>query len=312
MESACVGEHGDHVDAEVGGGVGGESFDAAGELDADAAGSVGFGPVVESCGEEDQALVEAADWALFDLPDIFPGFVGVEELSGVPFGGALGKRQAMFGGDVALLLKLFGAVGDLLDTSQVGWPFSSGVGQGRGLTPLAALSETGGVTANDPSVSSVNAYRIVQSALRENFDDLRALLDAIGDGDLTRRLTPEDWNVREILLHVVHTERWLQPQLMELRRVVAPALALPMVGGVTLPDSESEASLAELRWALTSVREDTERLLSDLTPSQLREPGNLEIDGETLDLSLRSMALTAADHQLTHVRQIQRTLGRSP
>ena len=152
----------------------------------------------------------------------------------------------------------------------------------------------------------------VQGALRQNFDELRALLDACSDDRLEERLTPSEWSVREILLHVVHSERWLHPQLMLLRREVAPQLAIPQVGGVTLPDTESDASLPQLRWALTSVREDTERLLGDLSDRQLREPANLELDGEVLDMSLRTIALTAADHQLFHVRQIQRTLGIAP
>lgn len=152
----------------------------------------------------------------------------------------------------------------------------------------------------------------VQAALAQNFEEMRSLLDACSDDQLNDRLGPAEWTVRQILLHVVHSERWLHPQLMLLRREVAPQLAIPRVGGVTLPDTESEALLPELRWALTSVREDTERLLVDLTPDQLREPANLELDGEVLDMSLRTIALTAADHQLFHVRQIQRTLGIAP
>ena len=152
----------------------------------------------------------------------------------------------------------------------------------------------------------------MQAALEQNFDELRTLLDACSDDRLSDRLTPAEWSVREILLHVVHSERWLHPQLMLLRREVAPQLSIPPVGGVTLPDTESEASLPELRWALTSVREDTERLLTDLSADQLREPANIELDGDVLDMSLRTIALTAADHQLFHVRQIQRTLGIAP
>ena len=147
------------------------------------------------------------------------------------------------------------------------------------------------------------------AALEQNFDELRALLDVIDDNSLEQRLTPAEWSVREILLHLVHSERWLHPQLMLLRREVAPQLAVPQIGGVTLPDTESNPSLAELRWALTSVREDTGRLLDDLSADQLREPANIELDGDVLDMSLRTIALTAADHQLFHVRQIQRTLG---
>ena len=152
----------------------------------------------------------------------------------------------------------------------------------------------------------------VQAALAENFGELRALLDLCSDDSLGQRLTPAEWSVREILLHLVHSERWLHPQLMLLRREVAPGLAVPRVGGVTLPDTETDASLPELRWALTSVREDTERLLDGLSGAQLREPANIELDGDVLDMSLRTLALTAADHQLFHVRQIQRTLGIAP
>ncbi|MDE2746336.1 MAG: DinB family protein [Chloroflexota bacterium] len=152
----------------------------------------------------------------------------------------------------------------------------------------------------------------VRAALEQNFDELRALLDMCGDEQLCERLGEGEWSVREILLHLVHSERWLHPQLMLLRREVAPHLPIPRVGGVTLPDTESEASLPELRWALTSVREDTERLLADLSPDHLREPANFELDGDVLDMSLRTIALTAADHQLFHVRQIQRTLGIVP
>lgn len=152
----------------------------------------------------------------------------------------------------------------------------------------------------------------VRAALEQNFSELRALLDSCDEERLSERLGDNEWCVREILLHLVHSERWLHPQLMLLRREVAPQLPVPRIGGVTLPDTESDASLPELRWALTSVREDTERLLADLSPDHLREPANLELDGDVLDMSLRTIALTAADHQLFHVRQIQRTLGIVP
>ena len=118
--------------------------------------------------------------------------------------------------------------------------------------------------------------------------------------------------MREILLHVVHSERWLQPQLMLLRRAVAPAPAHARRGRRHPARQRIRRPAARAALGLSTVREDTERLLSDLTPLQLREPANLELDGEVLDLSLRSMALTAADHQLTHVRQIQRILGPHP
>ena len=155
----------------------------------------------------------------------------------------------------------------------------------------------------------------VLAELRANFAALAALLDSLAEEDLARRLAPEEWSVAEILLHLVHAERWLQPQLLELRRAVAPAAAVPSIGGVTLPDTESKLSVAELRWAGSAVRGDTERLLEGLEWTQLREPANISVgapeDGDVIDLSLRTMALTIADHQLFHLRQIERTLGRA-
>lgn len=58
------------------------------------------------------------------------------------------------------------------------------------------------------------------------------------------------------------------------------------------------------------MREETLALLRGMTARQLREPANLLLDDDVIDLSFRTMLLTAADHQLFHVRQIERTLGR--
>ncbi len=170
--------------------------------------------------------------------------------------------------------------------------------------------------SGEPSVNPVNPVPTagagdVLRALDENFTDLRSLLDRLADDQLDARLAPSEWSVREILLHLIHSERWIQPQLLLLRRSVAPQLSVPQVGGVTLPDTEADASLAELRWGLTAVREDTVRLLARLSHDQLREPANMELDGDIVDTSIRTLAFTAADHQLFHVRQIQRTLGLS-
>ena len=151
----------------------------------------------------------------------------------------------------------------------------------------------------------------VLAELRANLQALGALLDSLSEDDLQRQLAPDEWSVAQILLHLIHAERWLQPQLLELRRAVAPALPVPSIGGITLPDTESKLSLAELRWAAAAVREDTLRLLDGLDSAQLREPANVSVDGDIIDLSLRTMALTVADHQLFHLRQIERTLGKN-
>ncbi len=159
--------------------------------------------------------------------------------------------------------------------------------------------------------SPVNDPDALAAVLQENLAEMLAVVDGMTPQELDARLGPEEWSVREILLHVVQAERWLQPQLLDLRRAVAPALPLPPAGAAALPEAEHNPDINELRWALGAVREETRRLLQGLSPEQLREPANLGEGEDAVDISFRTMLLTAADHQLFHVRQIQRTLGRS-
>ena len=155
-----------------------------------------------------------------------------------------------------------------------------------------------------------NAPDAIAAVLRENLAELSALLDAVRPADLAIRLGEDEWSVAEILLHLVHAERWMQPQVLDLRQAVAPALAVPAYEPLHLPEGDPPPEINELRWAVRAVREETLQLLRGLTATHLREPGLLGDDEEAVDISLRTMLLTIADHQLFHVRQIQRTLGR--
>ena len=164
----------------------------------------------------------------------------------------------------------------------------------------------------DPlSPNHPNALRIV---LQENLDEMLTVVDAMTPDEIDTRLDDGSWSVREILLHVIHSERWLQPQLLAIRRAVAPALNVPLDDGLALPSPDADPDVNELRWALNAVREGTERLLDGLSAEQLREPADVPVDeggdDATVDVSFRTMLLTAADHQLFHVRQLQQTLGR--
>ena len=162
---------------------------------------------------------------------------------------------------------------------------------------------------SESDTNAANSPQALPAVLQENLRELSQLLAGIDDKALDQRLEGE-WSVREIVLHMVHAERWMHPQLHELRVAVAPETSAPALGGVTLPDPTTEPDLNELRWAINAVREDTERLLNGLTPAQLREPANIVVAEEVIDLSFRTMILTVADHQLFHVRQIARTLAR--
>jgi uncharacterized damage-inducible protein DinB len=161
-----------------------------------------------------------------------------------------------------------------------------------------------------PTPASANDPDALRGVLAENLAELRTLLDQLAPVDLDARLVETEWSVREIVLHVLHAERWLLPQLTELRRSVAPNLPQPPGDVVQLPEPQHAPDLNELRWALGAVRDETEWLLVGMTCAQTREPANLAVEEETVDVSFRTMLLTAADHQLFHVRQIQRTLGR--
>ena len=78
---------------------------------------------------------------------------------------------------------------------------------------------SGPASANDPAA--------LRAVLAENLAELTALLDGVSGADLDVRLGDGEWSVREIVLHLLHAERWLLPQLTELRRAVAPGLPLP-------------------------------------------------------------------------------------
>jgi uncharacterized damage-inducible protein DinB len=153
--------------------------------------------------------------------------------------------------------------------------------------------------ANDPEA--------LKQTLRENLDELLTVLTRVAPDALDSRLDDDEWSVREVVLHVIHAERWLQPQLSELRWAVSEKPP-PLIGGITLPDHDSDPDLNELRWAINAVREDTARLLDGLTAEELREPANVEVADDIIDFSFRTMLLTVADHQLFHVRQIERIL----
>ena len=178
----------------------------------------------------------------------------------------------------------------------------------RALTSLLRLADTA-VVSNDPVA--------IAAVLAENLRELTATIERLTPSDLDRRLAQAEWSVREVLLHVIHAERWLQPQLAELREAVAPERAALLSDAVRLPAADSAADVNELRWAVNAVREDTCRLLEGLEPAQLREPGIVEVAGETedasqgVDVSLRTLLLTIADHQLFHVRQLERILDSS-
>ena len=95
------------------------------------------------------------------------------------------------------------------------------------------------VSANDPAA--------LRAVLAENLAELTALLDGVSGADLDVRLGDGEWSVREIVLHLLHAERWLLPQLTELRRAVAPGLPLRPPDVVALPTIEELKEENELR-----------------------------------------------------------------
>ena len=63
-----------------------------------------------------------------------------------------------------------------------------------------------------PVPSGANDPNQLRALLAENLAELSALLGGLNGTDLDTRLGDEEWSVREILLHLLHAERWLLPQ----------------------------------------------------------------------------------------------------
>ena len=73
------------------------------------------------------------------------------------------------------------------------------------------------------SDTPANDASAVAAVLRENLAELNELLSGVAPDQLDLRAAPGEWSVREIVLHIIHAERWTQPQLLEIRQAVDPS-----------------------------------------------------------------------------------------
>ncbi len=138
---------------------------------------------------------------------------------------------------------------------------------------------------------------------------LRALLDGLPPAWTDAREGPERWSPYEVVGHLVHGERtdWIPRAEMILR--VGEAESCPPFDRVAMLRDSAGRSLGELLDLFARLRgENVSRLRAmALTPADLGRRGrHPELGAVTLGQHLA----TWVAHDLSHIRQIVRTMGR--
>jgi DinB superfamily len=138
---------------------------------------------------------------------------------------------------------------------------------------------------------------------------LRALLDGLPPAWTDAREGPEHWSPYEVVGHLVHGERtdWIPRAEMILR--VGEAEPFPPFDRVAMLRDSAGRSLGELLDLFARLRgENVSRLRAmALTPADLARRGR---HPELGPVTLGQHLATWVAHDLSHIRQIVRTMGR--
>jgi hypothetical protein len=138
---------------------------------------------------------------------------------------------------------------------------------------------------------------------------LRALLDGLPDEWISAREGPGSWSPYDIVGHLIHGERtdWI-PRAEHILRV-GDAEAFPPFDRVAMFRESAGKSLGELLDTFARLRgESVARLLAlALTPADLDRRGR---HPELGPVTLGQHLATWLAHDLSHIRQIVRVMGR--
>jgi DinB family protein len=138
---------------------------------------------------------------------------------------------------------------------------------------------------------------------------LRALLDGLPTEWTMAREGPESWSPYDVVGHLIHGERtdWIPRAELILR--VGEAEAFPRFDRVAMFRDSAGQSLAELLEIFGRLRSESVARLRAmaLTPADLERRGR---HPELGSVTLRQHLATWVAHDLSHIRQIVRVMGR--
>lgn len=142
---------------------------------------------------------------------------------------------------------------------------------------------------------------------REAPDVVARLMEGVAERELKRKPAPGKWSVSEIVAHLAEDElvsSWRYRQMLEYETPILPGF-----------DQDLWATLADyaawkLEDALTMfrlLREANLRMFAQLTNEQWERDGMHTERGKT---TVRSLCRHMAAHDMNHIEQIRRILGR--
>lgn len=142
---------------------------------------------------------------------------------------------------------------------------------------------------------------------REAPRTLAAIIENVAEAQLKKRPAPGRWSVTEILAHLAEdelTSSWRYRQMLEHDGVPLPGFDQDLWAKVGDYNSwKPEEALAMFRM----LREANLRLFAHLTPEQWERRG---VHSERGELTVRSLCRHMAAHDINHIEQVRRILGR--
>ncbi|MBJ2173050.1 DinB family protein [Aureibaculum sp. A20] len=144
-----------------------------------------------------------------------------------------------------------------------------------------------------------------KTELRKGFETGKITIinffESIPKKKLTHRYQPEKWSIKEILQHLIDTERIFMYRCFRIARQDKTALAGYDQDDYIAPSGADEKTIANLLNEFTTNRNHSISLLNSLTDQNLAFVGNSSGSA----MSARAAAFTIIGHDIWHMETIQ-------
>lgn len=137
--------------------------------------------------------------------------------------------------------------------------------------------------------------------LSRQIEETLSLIEPLGDAGALKRYAPEKWSVKEMLGHLIDSERAFATRAMWFARGLTGPLAgfdqEAFVAGANFDQRSLDSLADEWRW----LRKANVAMLRGLEPKALSRRGI----ANDCEFSVRAIAWIAAGHELHHRRVLQ-------
>ncbi len=147
------------------------------------------------------------------------------------------------------------------------------------------------------SLGGVNLIEVLNSSL----EDLISTLEDLSPERLTYRYAPGKWTIKELLQHIIDTERIMSYRALRFSRKDGLDVAGYDENWYTAHSNGNDRDLVTLLEEFTHLRKSIIAMLSGFTQEMMLCSGS--IDGQKI--SVGSLAFIIVGHQLHHLRIIK-------